>query len=557
MKRRSRRGSAIAVSMTVLVVTLVTGAGVLSLSMQSMRRGRLDALRARALSLAEAGAEKAIHYLRTTAPNGSVNGTWRTTGYTETVANQGDYTLVVQNGTGENAGKVVITSAGTARDGAVLSMRRAVRVALKLEEEDISVWNNVIFGGVGQSGRSINGNVAIRGNVHLLGDGETFTDVDSDGRWDAGETYNDANSNGHWDLGETFADTDGDGRFDLREPFDDVNGNGTRDPALTVTDLSSEVSGDANIGNNYDGMPSDLRNVLPALPNTPYMGESVQTLGAKLRVKHGRVDISGSATIGEPQATGGSPAVQETMNGVFVNDGFGGNAGVSHVNSDNGTAQKYNLGNMVTFPALTDPTIQGGVSYPSYMTYLQTVGLNIIGPLTITPGTAYGPVSDLRGNSFQVDAAGNISIQGIVYVNGDIRLARSSGSKTLQYSGRGTLVSTGNIYVSTDLTPNSPTFPTNNAMGMIARRRIELATQGGDSQLSMAGAFYAQEQVVSQKQNEIAGSFVASYFSMQNVPHMYQVPALSRNLPPGMPGSGVIVIKTIRVDSWREVTASG
>lgn len=555
MKRKSHRGSALAVSMTVLVVTFVTGAGVLSLSMQSMRRGRLDALRARALALAEAGAEKAIYYLRTTAPNGSVNGAWRTTGFTETIANQGDYTIVVQDGAGENAGKVVVTSTGIARDGAVLTMRRAVRVAMKLDEEDISVWNNVIFGGVGQTGRSINGNIAIRGNVHLLGDGETFTDVDHDGHWDAGETYTDLNLNGHWDLGELFVDTDGDGRFDTREPFDDVNGNSTRDPALTVTDLSSEISGDANIGNNYDGMPSGLRNLLPAVDPTPFNGESVQSLKAKLRVKHGRVDISGSASVGEPQATGGSPPVKETMDGVFVNDGFGGNQGTSQVYSDNGTRQKYNLGNMVTFPTLTEPTVQGGVSYLSYMSYLQTVGLNIVGPLTLQPGTAYGPVSDGKGNSFQVDTAGNISIQGIVYVNGDITLNRNGGNQTMHYSGRGTLVSTGNVYAHTDLTPSSPTFPTNSALGVIGRHRVELATGAGDSQLTLAGAFYAQEQVVSQKQNEIAGSFVASYFSMQNVPHMYQVPALSRNLPPGMPGSGLIVIKTIRIDSWREVAS--
>ena len=75
----------------------------------------------------------------------------------------------------------------------------------------------------------------------------------------------------------------------------------------------------------------------------------------------------------------------------------------------------------------------------------------------------------------------------------------------------------------------------------------------GDSQLTMAGAFYAQEQVVSQKQNELAGTFVSSYYSMQNVPHMYQVPTLTDNLPPGMPGATPLWIVTTRVISWREI----
>jgi hypothetical protein len=34
---------------------------------------------------------------------------------------------------------------------------------------------------------------------------------------------------------------------------------------------------------------------------------------------------------------------------------------------------------------------------------------------------------------------------------------------------------------------------------------------------------------------------------------MYQIPSLPDNLPPGMPGSTRIWVKTIRVDSWREI----
>jgi hypothetical protein len=241
-----------------------------------------------------------------------------------------------------------------------------------------------------------------------------------------------------------------------------------------------------------------------------------------------------------------------------VSDGFGGTRGASSVYSDNGSTNRYDLGDgMVTFPTLTEPVVKDGVSYASYMDYLQATSLNIAGPLNLTAGTAYGPVSDANGNSLSVDTAGNITITGKVYVTGDINFNRGGGSgqDTFRYTGRGTFASTGSIQVHTNLLPTTG-FPMTDALGLIARRRMELATGFGDSQLTMAGAFYAQEQVVSSKQNNIAGTFVSSYYSMTNVPSIFQVPSLLDNMPPGMPGDQRIMIKTIRVESWRETANS-
>ncbi len=548
----AKRGSALVTSMTVLFAVFVIGSGILSLGLQSMRRGQFDSLRTRALAIAEGGGEKALHYLRTTAPNGTTDGSWRTTGWTEYLDGSDYFTIRVQNGQGSNAGRIVITSTGRASDG-MYKQTRSVRVVAKITREDISIWNNAIFGGVGQAGRSINGNIRIRGSTHLLGDGEPFTDLDNDKRWDAGETYTDLNHNGAWNIGEPFVDLDGDGRFDVREPYDDVNGNGYRDPPLTVTDLASELGGDANIGNNYAGMPSDVRSLLPAIPTTSYKGEVVDTLSAKLRVKHGRVNINGSATVGDSNVAGGSPPVKESVDATHVSDGFGGNSGTSNVFSDNGYRSKYDLGDILKFPTLTAPTTKSGVAYATYMDYLRAAGMVVTGPLKIQVGTAYGPVSDGRGNSLSVDTSGNINIQGIIYVDGDIEFNRNGGNQDLRYRGRGTFVSTGKIQVSTHLLPGTATFPINHALGVIARRKIELATRSGDSQLKLTGAFYAQERIESVKQNELAGTFVTSYFEMQNVPHMYQVPTLPDNLPPGMPGSERIWIKSVRIDSWREL----
>jgi Tfp pilus assembly protein PilX len=573
MRARKIRGSALVTALAILMVLFLTGSGVLALSIQSMRRSTFDAMRTRAIALADAGVEKAIYYLRTTAPDGTVAGTWRTSGLTESMAGLGDYTMVVKDGTGPNAGKIVITSSGRAyysstgqvastdsditwaANNSTPSMVKSLRVIIKLTREDISIWNNAIFGGVGQAGRSINGNVAIRGSVHLLGDGEPWTDLDGDQNWDAGEAYTDSNHNGAYDAGEAYSDSDGDGHRDPREAFDDVNGNGACDPPLTVTDLTTELGGTASIGNNYDLMPSSLRNLIPNPPTTVVGGETVETLNAKLRAKHGYVSISGTATVGAPDAPGGSPMRKEFMDGTFVSDGFGGNAGAAGVHSDNGPKMKYDLGDgLVTFPTLTAPTVKSGVNYPTYMDYLRTSGLNINANVTLEPGTSYGPVYDAKGNYLYVDTNGNMVIRGIVYVNGNINIQRDGGNRDMRYVGRGTLVSTGSVSIGSSLVPSSSTFPINHALGVISRHDINLGTDGGSAQLELAGAYYAQERITSAKQNELLGTFVTSYFSMANVPRMYQVPVLPDYLPPGMPGSGRIWVKTVRIDSWRQIT---
>jgi Tfp pilus assembly protein PilX len=556
MVTHSRRGSALLLTMIILMVVFSLGSALLSLTTGGLMRSRNDMLRAQALDVAEAGVEKAIYYLRNTAPDGTVDGTWRTNGRTETHSTAGGdtvgtYTFSATNGTGADTDKIVILCTGTATLGSKSTSRR-LRVVITRTEENISPWNNTIFGGVGQAGRSINGNVVMRGNVHLLGDGEPYTDVDGDGHWDNTESYTDNNpANGQYDMGENFTDTDGDGRRDAQEPFTDVNGNGSCDPPLTVTDLASEVGGTANIGNNYDGMDSQVRGLVPSCPTQYFNGETVESLGAKLRVKHGRVDVNGTASVGTTNATGNG--LKETMNGAYVNDGYGGNQGASQVYSDNGTSKKYDLKDFIQFPDLISPTTVDGVDYSSHMAYLSDTGLHVTGPLNLQVGQTY-TATDLYGNSITVSAAGTITISGIVYVDGDINLNRGAtgGDQTFRYSGRGTLVSTGNINVHTNVLPVTG-FPATDALGMIARHEMTLATGGGDSQLKMVGAFYAQEQVTSMKQNEIAGTFVASYFSMTNVPHMYQVPTLHQNLPPGMPGSTSIWVVFTQVNSWKEV----
>ena len=543
----------------VLTLVFTLGISLVSLTTSSLRASRRDAVRARALACAEAGVDQAISFLMAGGPDGEIAGDWRTghpsanpdnhagdSMWVASPASGETFRLCVRTGSGVTSGKTVITSIGTVVDGGI-TITRTVKVAVVVKKDNVNCWSNAIFGGVGQAGKSINGNVQIMGSIHLLGDGEEYTDVDGDGHWDNNEAYMDSNGNGVWNAGEPFLDVDGDGRRDSREPFMDANGNGTRDPALTVTDMAEELSGTARVGNNYSSMPAALRALVPNPPTVNYGGETVESLNAKLRVKHGRVNISGSATVGDPNSA--SNSVKETLDGTYVSDGFGGTTGTGGVSSDNGYANGYDLGDgLVTMPLITyGAYTRGGSSYTNYQEYLRANATVVSGDVTFTKGTAK-TISGPKG-SIVMDAAGNMTISGIVYIDGNVSFGPSKSR--IIYSGSGTIVTANSAYVHCDLLPKT-NFPITDALGLVAADKVELATGSGDAQLTMAIAMYAQHKIISNKQSEIAGTMVTSYFSMTNVPRLYQAPELANHLPPGMPGADPIYIVHLNVDSWRE-----
>ena len=92
-------------------------------------------------------------------------------------------------------------------------------------------------------------------------------------------------------------------------------------------------------------------------------------------------------------------------------------------------------------------------------------------------------------------------------------------------------------------------FPVNNIIGIMATGDMMV---GSTSQLSMMGAFYSEGACITEKQSNILGTFVANYFNMgKNVPSIFQVPALARNLPYGMIGNYPIIL--LSLESWREL----
>ena len=551
MKRiiEEERGSALLIALLVMIMLTLIFIAAVTTSVNDMNIAQNQKEKSSAFYVAEGGLELGMRVLK---DNGNMinNDSLEQVINSSPLIGNGSFNVDVTG----TAPYKTITSYGSSYDG-----KGTVQVTVRRRKSPLSVWDNIIFAGTGQAGKAIDGNVSLHGSVNILGEGEPYTDQNSNGIWDDQDQYSDLNSNGKWDPGEPLTvDHDNDGAWDPAEPYTDENGNGQYDGTLTVYDLSYEATGTAHIYNNYQGINATLSSRVPALDTFTFNGEVVNALDAELRVKHGRVDISGSATIGFPDQSGGSPPVKETMDGCYVNDGYGGNKGTSQVYSDNGTSESYDLGDQMEFPSLHDPYTDPatGTGYTTYLDYLHSNSLVITGDLTLQPGVSKAQVSNSYG-SISMDANGNLSVSGIVYVTGNVYINSGSGNlghAPVTYDGRGTLVSQENSYINTHLISKG-LFPADDVLGMISAKDLAIGTGAGDAHLDLMGAFFAQNEITNAKQNQLAGAMVSNYFSISNVPDLFHVPALVDNLPPGMPGSGIIMAYTYRIvpGTWREL----
>lgn len=505
---KNERGFAMIV---VLVVLLMTGLiGIASIQMSTTDMGLSDATtdKVKSFYLADGGLELAIAEMKA---NPSVTDVDSLTKIVNAVTMLGDGYFEI---TLTDAYPVItVVAEGHDRKG-----ESAVSVKVQHRRNSQNPWNNALFAGVGQAGQVINGNVGIHGSVHLLGIGEKYTDLNDNGSWDAGE------------------------------PWVDEIGNGVFDPELSPSDVALDISGSAVVSNNYSGMPATLSSRVPSLPTVMYNGESVESLEAELRIQHGKQVIDGSAMVGDADVYGGPPAIKETMDGVYVTDGFDGNSGSNNVYSDNGYSNGYDLPDGSTeFPSLNGPS--GG--YATHREYLSATAAIVPGDIIITWGVPYTSPPNPKG-SLQVDALGNMTITGSILATGNI-IINSAGGKLKDepfvYDGKGTLASMNDMDINASIISKDE-FPTNDVMGFIAYKDLRLGTAGGASHLVLMGAFYAQNQVISAKQNEIAGTLMSNFFSLTQVPTIYQIPTLAENLPPSMPGGNKYSAYTWVLLNW-------
>ena len=496
----NQKGMALLTTLIFVFILVTFAVALLTMTSNDTKLSTLQRDSTKAFYIAEAGIERTLYNLKKDYENTK---NWNTN-FDEGILydgidfGDGEYTVYLSNLSSNN---VTIKSKGV-----VLYDKSTRYVQVDATVESLSVWDNAIFAGRGQSGKAINGNVDIRGSVHILG-------------------------------------TEG-----------------------TVAVEALDITGTAGIGNNYERMDSDLRSRIADPPTTDFNGETgIETLNAKLRVKHGIVNLSGTATVGDPDVSGNE--YKETLDGVYIDDGgddsFGGNQGADNVYSDNGKEQPYDFEEgTFEFPTLDydyiNPDDGTSTSGYSYKNYYDDNGLKITDISSISSDTENFHYPNPDGEDTGPDANGNyinwdqetqkLTISGIIVIDVDgIDFAIGKKNDLIEYSGTGTIVSKGDISINSNLLAKEK-FPTD-ALGLVAYNNINLVE---NSQLIMTAAFYAQNQITSSKQNQIAGTFVSDYFNMTGqVPKIFQVPDLIENIPPGMPGATVTY--TIHTSNWHEV----
>lgn len=515
----NKKGSVLLTTYLLITVLLLLGTAFVIISMNEGRVSESHRKIAQAFYIAEAGIERMLYDLKKDFEadenwtDGEINGwTYNSAAavngyfpfpnasdsdnntYPSTVLNGGSYSVSLKNGS--STGDIWVRSTGT-----IGSVSQTILIYVKAV--NISPWNNAIFAGAGASGRIVNGNVDIRGSVHILGDG-----LEDDG---------------------TAILMGGDAQF---------------------------------VGNNYDGLPAELESKVPVLPTTIITGESTlsETLNAELRVRNGSVSLSGSATVGEETKNNDiEDGEKENVDGCYVTDGFEGSGGAGSVYSDNSTNQAYDLGDRVVFPSLSDDSIEDPektvqeyfISQTNFSVDTQAGLVTELNNVTKNSSfTHYEDVNengifDAGDNGISMDGAGNMEIHGRVYVNGPVNIG---GSDPITYAGKGTILATGDVLIATSMTTvGNNSFPSS-IIGIMTPGSMTL---GVSSQLNIMGLFYAEEQVTTNKQTNIVGTLVTNYFDTGGqVPAIYQVPDTAKNLPPGIiSGDPAYYLKVV---SWQK-----
>ena len=448
--------------------------------------------------------------------------------FTDIPFGEGFYTIQLKNypTSPENKSTIWVRSIGTGPNSSTATLE------CYLSAENISPWNNAIFAG-GGGGVPITGNVVIAGSIHILGDGL----------------------------------------------------------ASTTTVFSNQI-GDCR--NTNVGMAGALA--------VKFAGGTSSDLNAKFRVKNGRVNMSvGSADIGSSS----SP-----FKGIYVTDGDDGdsngvnddiiggdNAGAGqNLYADKGasSAKEYDLGDYnITLPSIDTAWFDDPDADPANCLDLTGITDQTGGPPNNLPSaTDDGHPADERGliagdlelsqsykplevtyypeieqydggdwesstNGIRLDCS---SSPPVLEIKGIVKVSSLNISNDITYSGRGTIYTTGTTLIDGNVLPKTgETYPTTtDALGVTTKNVFGVVsrdiTLGDDaSQMLLTGAYYTFGTATSSKQTELAGTIVCKNFNITaQVPSIWQVPSLSTNLPPGMPGSDAVWVFTDR--TWREIT---
>ncbi|MCA9400889.1 MAG: hypothetical protein KC713_04635 [Candidatus Omnitrophica bacterium] len=496
----NQRGSMLLFSYYTFIILAGLGSAFVITAFNESRLAERQRKMTAALSSAEAGIERAIYDLRLDCNNNPTNPDWSDgdiNGMSVGPDTNAYYNVDDYNGNTINGGSYAVRLKNVSGKNTDIWIQStgtegpvSQTITTYVKGTPMSPWHTAIFGGDGSSGEVVSGVGDIRGTVHLLG------------------------------------------------------------TSLADDEFAMELGGAAHaVMNNYSGLASNVTDKVPGLDTEVYDGESVSTLSSQVWVKNGLVGLIGNGTLGTVHVKGNS--VKETLDAVYVEDGFAGSMGPANVYSDNGVNYGYNLGDSITFPGTADAY---GI-YPDYENYLTnnayviTNSVQLTQLANITPLSNFAYIDSVNGRGgISMDGAGNLTADGIVYINGgDFNIAASGGNTTINYTGEGLIYSSGNIQINANLlTTGNSSFP-DNVIAFVTANDISFNYAGAD----IMGLFYGESSIRMDSQVDIMGTVVSHYIDLgTHEPSVNQVPQTTENLPTGLIGSQVSCY--MEIVSWQK-----
>jgi len=155
---------------------------------------------------------------------------------------------------------------------------------------------------------------------------------------------------------------------------------------------------------------------------------------------------------------------------------------------------------------------------------------------------------------------GVLEINGSIVVNGDITIGSSSGGKkyTIEYSGNGNLISTGNITVKSQVIPenNLADFPSTDLMALISLENIylDLTNANGSSYIDPNAAvmLIANNEVKTSTGTFLRGGTVSNILNLGINTEIYYETGIGEALTAAIPGFG----ENIKLQTnWQEIIA--
>jgi hypothetical protein len=393
------------------------------------------------------------------------------------------------NGSGSK-GWLLVRVGATGNSGAADTATQSVRSDMRVTVRRLTVWDNAVFGGAGQGGNFINGNVQVRGSMHVIGN-----------------------------------------------PGDNIFSNGEAYVMNSYSDLLTEYGAEGA--------------KLPPLPQVTFNGELVETLDAEVRVKQGTINLGGSAQWGLADVSGNG--YKETIDGFYNDATLNITSGTAGVNADeNGGYDATGIGFPTLDDPYYDAST--GTAYAQHRSYLTTNSLILPVTNISVDTPAFNLADGNGNSAQWNPVTGELAISGIVSVVGDLDLAKKSfpvnysGTGTLYATGDVRIHS--DLLPSTNYLDTSS--PTVNNLGVIADNNMFLATGAGESEIKVMAALYAEGLTTINKQTRVAGAVVAQGFDLGNqVPRVFQVPRLGTNLPPGLPGAApMLFVNGVAITNW-------